>query len=199
VDGNKTIGQRKSELRSEIRARLAGMTPQIRAAASMRLREQLEARPEWKGAGSVLFYAPIQAEPDIWPLIETALAAGKVAALPRFSEAEGKYQACRVQNLETDVVRGQFGIREPVGGCAGEVLKRPDLILVPGVGFDSCCRRLGRGKGYYDQILAVVEGRKCGVGFDEQIVDGIPLEPHDIALDCILTPTRWIEPSAVGL
>jgi 5-formyltetrahydrofolate cyclo-ligase len=104
-----------------------------------------------------------------------------------------------VRNLETDVVTGQFGIREPVTGCGAEALKRLDLILVPGVGFDSCCRRLGRGKGFYDQILAVVEGRKCGVGFDEQIVDGIPLEPHDIALDCILTPTRWIEPSAVGL
>jgi len=199
VDGHETIGQRKSELRSEIRARLAGMTPQVRAAVSRELRERLEARPEWKEAASVLFYAPIQSEPDIWPLVSAALVEGKVAALPWFCAGEGRYHACRVRNIETDVVRGQFGIREPVAGCATETLKRLDLILVPGVGFDSSCRRLGRGKGFYDQILAVVEGRKCGVGFDEQIVDGIPLEPHDIALDCILTPTRWIEPSAVGL
>jgi len=44
-----------------------------------------------------------------------------------------------------------------------------------------------------------VRGTTCGVGFDEQIVEAIPVEPHDIPLNCILTPTRWIvpEPRAV--
>ena len=199
MDGHDTIGQRKRELRSQIRSRLAAMMPQHRAAASAELRQRLEARPEWKEAASILFFAPIQAEPDIWPLVSTALALGKVVALPWFSVARGKYFACRIRNVGTDVVGGRFGIREPAATCASETLNRLDLILVPGVGFDRCCRRLGRGKGFYDEILAVVEGRKCGVGFDEQMVDRIPLEPHDIALNCILTPTRWIEPSAVGL
>jgi 5-formyltetrahydrofolate cyclo-ligase len=68
------------------------------------------------------------------------------------------------------------------------------LVLVPGVAFDSHGRRLGRGKGFYDQLLAFVRGTKCGVAFDEQIVPEIPIEPHDVRLNCILTPTRWIEP-----
>ena len=199
MDRQNTIGQRKRELRSELRARLAAMTPQGRADASARLRERLEARPEWSEAASILFYAPIRDEPDIWPLAAAALSLGKVVALPHFSVAAAKYLACRIHNIETDVASGHFGIREPAADRASETLKRLDLILVPGVGFDLCCRRLGRGKGYYDQILAVVEGRKCGVGFDEQLVDRIPLEPHDVPLNCILTPTRWIEPSAVGL
>jgi len=71
---------------------------------------------------------------------------------------------------------------------------RLDLILVPGIAFDLRGRRLGRGKGYYDRWLPALRGKTCGVAFDEQIVDDIPLEPHDVVVNCILTPTRWIEP-----
>ena len=72
-------------------------------------------------------------------------------------------------------------------------LNRLDFVLVPGIAFDLQGRRLGRGKGYYDRLLAEVRGKTCGVAFDEQIVDEIPVEPHDIHVNCILTPTRWIE------
>jgi len=72
-------------------------------------------------------------------------------------------------------------------------LNRLDFILVPGVAFDLQGRRLGRGKGFYDQILAVVRGTVCGVAFDQQITPEIPVEPHDAVVNCILTPTRWIE------
>ncbi|MBP9903534.1 MAG: 5-formyltetrahydrofolate cyclo-ligase, partial [Verrucomicrobia bacterium] len=72
-------------------------------------------------------------------------------------------------------------------------LNRLDLVLVPGVAFDPRGGRLGRGQGYYDRLLAGVRGTKCGVAFDEQIVDAVPVGPLDIRLNCILTPTRWIE------
>jgi 5-formyltetrahydrofolate cyclo-ligase len=67
------------------------------------------------------------------------------------------------------------------------------LALVPGVAFDVRGGRLGRGRGFYDRLLAGVSGAKCGVAFDEQIVDAVPAGPLDIRLNCILTPTRWIE------
>jgi ribonuclease Y len=54
------------------------------------------------------------------------------------------------------------------------------LALVPGVGFDAAGHRLGRGRGYYDRILAGVAGTRCGVAFDEQLAGPIPAEPHDI-------------------
>jgi 5-formyltetrahydrofolate cyclo-ligase len=65
--------------------------------------------------------------------------------------------------------------------------------LVPGLAFDPSGRRLGRGKGFYDRLLAMVRGRKCGIAFEEQVVPEIPVEPHDIRLDCLLTPRRWME------
>jgi 5-formyltetrahydrofolate cyclo-ligase len=67
------------------------------------------------------------------------------------------------------------------------------LILVPGVAFDLRGGRLGRGRGYYDRLLSGLQGYRCGVAFDEQIVDRVPLEPHDASLNCILTPSRWVE------
>jgi 5-formyltetrahydrofolate cyclo-ligase len=105
----------------------------------------------------------------------------------------GSYVVCEVTDPNKNIRPGQFGIREPAGGCAELPLNRLDLILVPGVAFDLHGRRLGRGKGFYDQLLAAIRGRTCGVAFDQQIVGEIPVEPHDVHLNCILTPTRWIE------
>jgi 5-formyltetrahydrofolate cyclo-ligase len=199
VNSEKSILERKRELRGAARERLALMTPAARVEASRQLRARLAARPEWTSAGSVLFFASLGEEPDIWDLLSLAISGGKVAALPRYDVKGGEYVACRVRDLETDIQAGRFGIREPAPRCGAEPWKRLDLILVPGVAFDPRCRRLGRGNGFYDRILAAVEGRTCGVSFDEQIVSEIPLEPHDVALNSILTPTRWIEPSTVGI
>ena len=67
-----------------------------------------------------------------------------------------------------------------------------DVVLVPGVAFDLGGRRLGRGAGYYDRLLTGVRGTTCGVAFDEQISGELPVEPHDVHVNCILTPTRWL-------
>jgi 5-formyltetrahydrofolate cyclo-ligase len=72
-------------------------------------------------------------------------------------------------------------------------LNRLDLVLVPGVGFDLQGRRLGRGRGFYDRLLADVDGIKCGVAFEEQVVSEIPVGPRDVRLNFILTPTRCVE------
>ncbi len=142
----------------------------------------------------VLFYAPLPEELDVWQLATKTLAAGKMVALPRFDSAKGTYVACRIQNLTSDLESGRFGIREPKANCPKLALNELDLVLVPGVAFDLQGRRLGRGKGYYDRLLATMRGVTCGIAFDQQILSEIPVEPHDLIVNCILTPTRWIEP-----
>jgi len=72
-------------------------------------------------------------------------------------------------------------------------LSRLDLILVPGVAFDLCGCRLGRGGGFYDRLLAETHGVKCGIAFDEQITGEVPTGEHDLQMDFILTPTRCVE------
>ena len=184
----------KAALRREITAQIKAISPEQRADASRQACLLLEKQPIWERAKTIFFYAPLPEELDIWPLLRDSVAAGKTVSLPRFDEATQRYVACQVEDLARDLGDGQFGIREPEGHCVAVPPNRLDLILVPGVAFDLHGRRLGRGKGFYDQLLASVRGTTCGVAFDEQIVEAVPVEPHDVHLNCILTPTRWIEP-----
>ncbi|HOX55457.1 MAG TPA: 5-formyltetrahydrofolate cyclo-ligase [Candidatus Paceibacterota bacterium] len=188
-----TIREAKLALRQQVGAALSQLTPAQRAAASALARARLAAQPAWQEAHSVLFFASLPEELDLWPLLTDALAAGKRVALPRFVAETKTYEARLIQDIGLDLQLGHFGIREPNRRCAPLESSRLDLILVPGVAFDTAGGRLGRGKGYYDQLLAVVRGKTCGVGFDQQLVDAIPVEPHDVRMDCVLTPARWIE------
>jgi 5-formyltetrahydrofolate cyclo-ligase len=189
-----SIREAKQALRSQVSARLKQMEPGQRAAASARARALLASQALWKTAQWVLFFAPLPEELDVWPLLTEALAAGKKVGLPRFVAEDESYEACQIQDPKSDLRVGHFGIREPASRCAPLRSTRLDLILVPGIAFDLNGSRLGRGKGYYDQLLGELRGTTCGVAFDEQIVDEIPIAPHDVRLDCILTPTRWVDP-----
>ena len=90
-----------------------------------------------------------------------------------------------------DLSPGRFNVLEPKAGCPSVPLNQLDLVFVPGVAFDFNGRRLGRGKGFYDRLLAEVRGYKCGVAFEVQVIAAVPEEPHDVRVDSILTPARW--------
>lgn len=183
----------KAATRHEVRTRLERLTEPARREGSAQAVARLQAQALWQKAESVLLYAPLDGELDIWPLLGSALGAGKTVTLPRFDAGTCQYLACRVRDIERDLELGRYGIREPRRHCEPVALNRLDFLLAPGVAFDLHGRRLGRGKGYYDRLLAEVRGRTCGVAFDEQIVDEVPVHPHDSDVNCILTPTRWIE------
>ncbi len=185
----------KAAMRQQVRGVLARMPPALQAQCSAKARELLQRQALWNEARSVLFFAPLPGEVDVWPLLAEALAARKQTALPRFDRERRCYTICAVRNLDSDIGRGRFGIREPAPHCSTFPRNRLDLLLVPGIAFDLQGRRLGRGKGYYDRLLAALSGERCGVGFDEQVFDEIPLASHDQAVNWILTPTRWLRVS----
>jgi 5-formyltetrahydrofolate cyclo-ligase len=180
----------KAELRSQIRAALKKISPAVRAVESIGLCERLE--PQLQCARTILFFAPLPDELDIWPLLEKFLAAGKTCALPCFDPASQIYFARQIKNPVTDVVIGKFDVREPASGGAEMPLEKFDLVLVPGVAFDLRGNRLGRGRGFYDRLLAKTSGVKCGVGYDFQLQEKIPAEPHDAPVDFIFTPSRGL-------
>jgi len=145
----------------------------------------------WRSAQSVLLFAPLKDELDVTELLPEGWRESKIMAVPRFDFASGSYEAAQLIT-HSQLVSGRFGVREPEAGCPAVPLNQLDLILVPGVGFDFAGRRLGRGKGFYDRLLAQVRGHKCGVAFEQQLVAELPEEPHDVRVDSILTPTRWL-------
>jgi 5-formyltetrahydrofolate cyclo-ligase len=187
------ISTAKKNLREQMRQVLAGLTESRRAEVSNQALELLQRQETWRVARSVLFYAPILNELDIWPLVAVAVQERKLVSLPRFDSSTQTYVACRVLDPKADLQAGRYGIREPRPGCEPVALNRLDFVLVPGVAFDLHGRRLGQGRGYYDRLLAEIRGKTCGVAYDEQIVRTVPVQPHDADVNCILTPTRWIE------
>jgi 5-formyltetrahydrofolate cyclo-ligase len=183
----------KRELRLKLRTFLKSLPDSAARAASVKACDLLRKQPVWESAQAVLFYAALAGEIDLSALMEEGMLAGKTIALPRYEEETGAYLAFRIRHLTDDCAPGKFGITEPTARCAPFPLKRVDLVLVPGVGFDAAGRRLGRGRGFYDRLLAQINGIKCGVAFDQQLVERIPREPHDVRMNLILTPTRWLE------
>lgn len=93
---------------------------------------------------------------------------------------------------------GVFGLQEPDPERHPETpSERVDLILVPGVGFDPKTKgRIGHGKAYYDKFLSPLTQLQkppvlVGIAFAAQFID-VPIESHDIPMDCLLTENGWL-------
>ena len=180
----------KAALRAHLHARLENISDAVRAVESIELCERLKS--QMPSARTILFFAPLPDELDVWPVLELSLALGVNCALPFFDAEKKIYGAKIIQTLATDIVTGKFGVREPAASCTEIALNQFDLILVPGMAFDLSGNRLGRGQGFYDRLLENASGIKCGVCHDFQLLEKIPSEPHDAKVDFILTPMRCV-------
>lgn len=87
---------------------------------------------------------------------------------------------------------GAFNIEEPTGDDLTDI-SEIELIVTPGVAYDRNGNRVGRGKGYYDRLLAETRAVKIGVGYDFQLIDDdIETDGHDVKVDIIITENRHI-------
>jgi 5-formyltetrahydrofolate cyclo-ligase len=116
--------------------------------------------------------------------------AGHTLALPRFATRDAAMVFAHHSDPydESDLAVGPFGMLQP--DPMAETLV-PDVLLVPLVGFTDACARLGQGGGHYDRWLA--EHRPAlaiGLAWDAQLMAALPVEPHDVPLDAVVTPTR---------
>jgi len=115
---------------------------------------------------------------------------GRQIALPWFATRSAPMQFRLWQDPYAD-----DGLEpSPHGGlqpCADAPLLTPDLVLTPLVGFTATGQRLGQGGGHYDRWLAANPSvTALGLGWDCQLVESLPAEPHDIPLRAVITPTR---------
>jgi 5-formyltetrahydrofolate cyclo-ligase len=131
-------------------------------------------------------YAALPDELPLTHVIERAVAEGKRLLWPRvLSEARMSFGSVdRVESL----VPGRYGVHEPPANAPVETLGPDVLVLVPGVAFDACGGRLGRGAGLWDRALVDARGAVIfGVGYELQIMDTVPSEAHDRPIDALLT------------
>lgn len=116
--------------------------------------------------------------------------AGHAIALPRFASRDAPMVLARHTDPygETDCEPGPFGILQP--DATAQVMV-PDVMFVPLLGFTDSCERLGQGGGHYDRWLGEHPGLlTIGLAWDVQLCADLPLEPHDVPLDAVVTPTR---------
>ncbi|MBO5788081.1 MAG: 5-formyltetrahydrofolate cyclo-ligase [Bacteroidaceae bacterium] len=172
----------KSVLRKNVRSRLATLSMDEKVVRSLSLSTEVKRHLSVSGARVVALFSPLPSEPQIWPLVKE-LSLFMTVVLPR---VEGEIMNFYCYNPDR-MVCGALGVMEPDGG-EPVMPYEIDVVVVPGVVFTKDGARMGRGKGYYDKYLSQHDfrGVKIGVCYAEQIVDVLPIEPHDVRMDVVL-------------
>jgi len=177
----------KQALRAYIRRSQPIWTQQEYTAASERIVEKLKQHPRLAAARTLLLYYPLPDEVDTRALISQLAAAGKQVLLPKVTD--GYHMEMRRYTGPGDLHTGAFGIMEPTGEPFTHYTQI-DVAIVPGMAFDKAGHRLGRGKGYYDRFLNLLPHTyKIGICFPYRLLDNIPADRHDIAMDEIISRT----------
>jgi 5-formyltetrahydrofolate cyclo-ligase len=184
---------KKPALRRELFSRLRALPPEERARASAAIRTRLEQDPAFIAATTVFAYLALPAEPDLGPLLDAHTGKRWCVSLVTAQERLRFHHLPRVEEASP----GLLGIRQPDPSRHPEVEPgEADLILVPGVGFDPVTRaRIGRGRGHYDRFLEAALGagaRPILVGVHFAVQQAVvPIEPHDIPMDRLLSEVGW--------
>ncbi|WP_430816662.1 5-formyltetrahydrofolate cyclo-ligase [Carboxylicivirga sp. RSCT41] len=177
--------EQKKELRKNVRELKKLLSTAERNRQSKIIHRKLEETALFKSARSILLYWSLPDEVPTESLVNKWFKDKKIY-LPVIDGDDLKI----VQYTgESSLVAGdKYGIPEPDGPVL-EDEQSIEIVIVPGVAFDTNNNRLGRGAGYYDRILKRIPfANKIAFAFDFQMVDTVPVEEHDIKMDIIINP-----------
>lgn len=134
-----------------------------------------------------MFYMSLADEVSTRRMIRRALSLGKRVLLPRLEK--NRIRPFEIRDPKKDVAPGRFGILEPKKGWDPVPLGQIDLVVVPGVAFDSKGNRLGRGGGHYDRFLKRIKGRIpiVGLAFRLQKLRALPVSSRDIPVTTLIS------------
>jgi 5-formyltetrahydrofolate cyclo-ligase len=162
---------------------------------SMAIAEQVWSLPEMAGWQTLFIYVSFRSEVETLELIRWCLAQGKRVAVPLVDHSNSTMIPLQVNDPGRDLKPGYYSIPEPdpLKACRIDG-KEIDAVILPGSVFDTEGGRLGYGGGYYDRFLVNDAPQACRIGlaFELQVVEAVPLEPHDQRLDYLVTEKRII-------
>ena len=193
----------KKALRKSMKALFAGMDTADAAQRSLRAAGHFLSLPGYAMADIVLAFLSMPGEIGTEGLVEAALAAGKVVAVPRMENSPQDGDYIVFVPLPRDYRSwplDRYGIPEPPADAPALALETLGaarvIVATPGLAFDRRGGRLGRGKGYYDRFLAraraaaVREGGSllaCGICHALQLVNEVPTGDDDQRVDMVVT------------
>ncbi|WP_051250518.1 5-formyltetrahydrofolate cyclo-ligase [Paenibacillus harenae] len=170
----------------------------------------MERRKEWSSAAcanakgllesrsvqSFMVYISYRSELNLSELIEWGWQSGRAVIVPRCVAADFTMTLHDLRSWD-ELVPGAYGIMEPNPATTPALDKSymPEAVFVPGLAFDRNGGRLGYGGGYYDRFAAArlkdageaARTLWIGAAFEAQLVEGFPIEAHDLPMDGILT------------
>jgi 5-formyltetrahydrofolate cyclo-ligase len=181
----------KQDLRAHFLAVAKARPKEEVARASLAISERIRRLPRFASANLIALYHAMPIEPETRGVIDEAMCLGKRVALPQFGDDEPQLGLFTSWDR---LVPGPLGIAQPVGPAIP--VESVEAFFVPGLAFDRAGYRLGRGKGYYDRLLArhSAGALVCGVCFGDVLVEGLPHESHDIPMNCLLTQEETSNP-----
>ena len=154
---------------------------------SIALLDQIEQHPRFIGATTVLLYHSLPDEVQTHAFVEKWHQQKKVL-LP---VVVGDILELRHYTGKDCLQLGAFHIEEPTGEAFTE-FEKIEFALIPGVSFDKQGNRLGRGKGYYDKLLPLLQSYNIGICYQFQAREKIPAEPFDRSMNEVWTEEgKW--------
>ncbi len=177
----------KPVLRRQLRQMLDAMSEADRHDKSVAACRLVAATPEFDAARVVMLYLSMPTEVDTAALALKCWQANKTVVVPKVSWDQRRMLPVEISSLK-DATTTTGPVREPLAGNPIP-LDLIDLVIVPGLGFSPAGFRIGRGMGFYDRFLAQSEfvGRACGLAFEEQVVENLPVLDHDVPLHMLVT------------
>ncbi|CAN5210332.1 hypothetical protein BH09ACT3_BH09ACT3_06890 [soil metagenome] len=183
----------KRALRAELRERRRIMALREREQSSSRINQHLIDLATRMKVGSISAYLPSHDEPNIRPFLNWADDQGIRVLFP-ISRDDGLLDWV-VGDGESEQV-GLFGMPEAIGDLLSpSAINDVDLIVVPAASVDRTGMRMGWGRGYFDRTLGSMQKRPpvYAVIFDHELVDSVPTEIHDRAVDGAVTPSAIVD------
>ncbi|MFC7676714.1 5-formyltetrahydrofolate cyclo-ligase [Mycolicibacterium sp. GCM10028919] len=187
-------GKTKAQWRTAVLRARRELTPARRRAEADAIRAALSTVV---GDGdTICAYVPVSSEPGSADVLDALVAAGARVLLPVARDDHGTPMPLTWGVYRSDaLVEAPFGLREPAPPHEPpQAIASASMVLVPALAVDRRGVRLGRGAGYYDRTLALAGpgARLCAVVRDEEFVDELPGEAHDVAMTHVLTPGRGL-------
>jgi 5-formyltetrahydrofolate cyclo-ligase len=184
------------ETRRRLRALRRELPDDERDAAERTIHRELRRLNVWQPGRRIAAFLGMPGEVDLRPAFEEAWRRGVRLFVPRILSLRRGAMTFVPYERDTRLQPNWFGIDEPVVPLSRRVgTLQLDTILVPLVGFDSHCHRLGMGAGFYDRVLQRRRAgpqpfhrpRLIGVAYAVQRLERIDPAPWDVALDMVVT------------
>ncbi len=184
--------EQRNSLRKKMLAKRDRLSDVEREEKSSRITSSVMALSDMNRAHVILVYMHFRSEVQTSVIIRQMLARKQQVTIPYTHVRTSHLSAIEITDTETQVTSGYCGIPEPLPEQVEHAScdpKKIDVVIVPGSVFDRSGGRLGYGGGYYDRFLAqqAPQAVKIGLAFELQLVDRVPVEPHDQFMDFIVT------------